>query len=138
MALVPEDLLTDGSDTFVGQLRFDPRSVLNRDFAAGSGTIERGEPVAFDGTNFTPFAYVDGAQTEDTAEVIVGFAWPEPIVLAAGGEVVAGVMMSGEVDYKDVQLPASGATQPQMEAALAAPTLRKRNLIVTGGLSTNP
>jgi hypothetical protein len=138
MALVPKELLENGTDAFVGQLRFIPREVLNRTFTAGTGTIERGEPVAHDGTNFIPFAYVDGNQTEGTAEVIVGFAWPEAITLAAGGEVVGGVMMAGEVDYKDVQLPASGATQGQMEAALAAPTLRKRNLIVTGGLTTNP
>jgi len=46
MALVPRDLLTDGTDAFFAPLRMiagpGPGAVRNIDFAAGSGTIAQG------------------------------------------------------------------------------------------------
>lgn len=144
MALVNKNFLqASSSEIFHKPLRAQagpgPGAILTRLFgsSAGAELLPLLTPMAQVSGNLVAWDYVDGNQTEGTTEVIVGFVWTEEVQLSASGETNGNIMAIGEVDYRDVPIPegASG-NQTQLEAALAALTVRQRNLTITGGLST--
>lgn len=62
---------------------------------------------------------------------VSGVVWPDPIVLAAGGEVLGQVMTEGEVHYDDLVLPA-GQTADNLKANLRNVETRRLGLVIEG------
>jgi len=77
-----------------------PTSIQPKTFASGSGTIAAGTPVAYNTSlnQWVPFVNA-GANGAGTCK---GIAWPDAIVLSAGGEVIGQVMMEGKIHFDDI------------------------------------
>lgn len=61
---------------------------------------------------------------------ICGFAWPDAILLQAGGEVIGQVMFEGTIHRDDI--PLNGVLQAPLDTALKDIELRKLGIVVEG------
>jgi len=99
MAYIPTEtfVATAGKGS---QKRVWPSVIQPKTFAGGSGTIAAGTPVAFNTSVNQWQPYVNaGANGTGTVK---GIAWPDDIVLNAGGEVIGQVMMEGKIHFDDI------------------------------------
>lgn len=72
-----------------------------------------------------------GVQSEQDADKIQGFVWPDAIVLDATYQEVGQVLMAGIVNYSDIPL-VGGVTDTQLKAALRDNNLRKLDITIQG------
>jgi len=98
MTLNSNELFSSNSVDAVPSVQADV--IMPKEFAAGSGTLPRLAPIALNSSTkkFVPWDE-DGSNDADT---IVGFVWPDPIVLNATDEVLGQVMLAGRLHYDDV------------------------------------
>ncbi len=130
MALEDNELFT--SNTEVAKLRVFSESTQPKTFAAGAVTFAPGTPVAFDTVTATWKVWAEAGINGNN--LIRGFVWPDPVVLAAADEVQGQVMLAGRIHAVDVPLPA-GELQADLDAALAG-GLRERTGIIVEGLES--
>lgn len=101
-------------------LRFFPTSVQPKTFDPGSGSIPKGTMVAILTSTGFLVPFVSGAA--DGTEVMVGFVWPDDVVLDAADEVLGQVMMGGRVHVLDIisttTVPAGLETLAEIKAEL--------------------
>lgn len=71
-----------------------------------------------------------GVEAPTGTENPTGFIWPDPLVLASGGQTISNVMVAGIVNRNDV--PLNGVTQGAVDAALASLEFRKLDFTVEG------
>lgn len=114
MAVVPTELF-DGPITVGAQKRICATWTQAKTFAAGSGTIAKGTPLG------VVSASKDwGEWDADSGAGLAtfrGIAWPNDIVLDAGGEVIGNVMLAGKAHIDDMVLPGN-ETLTTLKAAL--------------------
>jgi hypothetical protein len=131
MALGPNELLSSASKA--ATKRFFPTSVQPKKFDPGAGTIPAGSMLAI--LTATGFLTLFEAGAVDGTEVMVGFAWPDDIVLDAADEVLGNVMMEGRVHVDDIisttTVPAGLETLAQIKTELSV-SARALNFVVEG------
>jgi len=132
MALNANDLLSEAAG-LGSSLRFFPTSVQPKTFDPGSGSIPKGTMVAILTATGFIVPFVSGAA--DGSEVMVGFAWPDDVVLDAADEVLGNVMMEGRLHVLDIisttTVPAGSETLAELKAELVL-NARALNFIVEG------
>lgn len=132
MALNANDLLSEAAG-LGSSLRFFPTSVQPKTFDPGSGSIPKGTMVAILTATGFIVPFVSGAV--DGSEVMVGFAWPDDVVLNAADEVLGNVMMEGRLHVLDIisttTVPAGTETLAELKAELVL-NARALNFIVEG------
>ena len=119
-----------GKSDYDAYPRIQPTKVLPVTFGndAAEPTVEVGTPVSFDSANFEWVVW-SASGTGDVDE-IKGFVYPDSFVLDSAGELIAQVMVAGEIHYDDVVLP-SGESQSDLREALRAGCL-ERGLVIRG------
>lgn len=131
MALNANELLSSASKA--ATKRFFPTSVQPKKFDPGSGSIPAGSMLAI--LTATGFLTLFEAGAADGTEVMVGFAWPDDVVLNAADEVLGQVMMEGRVHVDDiistVTTPAGLETPAQIKTELSL-NARALNFVVEG------
>lgn len=115
------------------QLRIFPTSQQPKTFAAGTGTIANGTPVAFNTATKLWVVWTNGGV--DGTGTIKGFLNVHEVegehTLVVGSETLANVMLTGRIHRDDVVLPA-GELQADLDAALAGGGVRELGIIVEG------
>lgn len=112
MALVTNELFQSNSRD--PAKRIVAKEILPKQFASGTGTIPAGALVAFD-TSLGFWAPWSNAGANGRA-LMKGIAWPDPIELDAGGEVLGQVMLRGSAHRDDIEL--NGETQGDVDTEL--------------------
>jgi len=132
MALNANDLLSEAAG-LGSSLRFFPTSVQPKTFDPGSGSIPKGTMVAILTATGFIVPFVSGAV--DGSEVMVGFAWPDDVVLNAADEVLGNVMMEGRLHVLDIisttTVPVGTETLAELKAELVL-NARALNFVVEG------
>lgn len=87
-----------------------------KSLAAGSGTLAPLTALAFNtSTNSWQVFDADGSNGTDE---IKGFLWPDEVTLDGSDEVMAQVLMAGQVHYDDIPLVSGSYNQSELAAAL--------------------
>jgi len=110
-------------------LRASPESVQPKTFASGSITLAALTPVAFNTSTSQWVIFASGGA--NGTGTIKGFVWPDPVVLAAGGEVLGQVLMTGRIHLNDIPI-VTGYTLAQLKTAIIASAVRNQGIIVEG------
>ncbi len=137
MALVNRELFS-GPEDIPQTPRMHASKVHVAKLAAGTALLPLGTPVARNSSTGFWVPFVQGGMN-DTA-TIRGFIYDTPAQLAAGGEVLAIVLVEGEVYEADVNTAAiravlgGSASEANVQTALAGgtPTLRQLGIFVRG------
>ena len=108
--------------------RVAPTAILPKTLAAGSGTLARLTPVAYNTSTDKWVAWTNGGA--NGTGTISGFL-NEEVTLDASDELIANVILTGKIHAADVALP-SGESQGNLDTALKAASLREKGMIVQG------
>lgn len=127
MAYNPNELVVNGTPR-AGAKPAAATHIHPVTFAAGSGTLAIGTPVAFNTS--TGFWVVWASGGANGTGTIAGFVWPDAVTLDADEEVLGNIMFTGDIHYSAIVLPA-GQTENNLKASLRT-DCRTRGLIVQG------
>lgn len=126
MAYNPNELFSSASKA--DTLRVFPRAIQPKTFAAGSGTLAKLCPVAFNTSTNQWVVWTNGGA--NGTGTISGFVWPDAVVLDSDEEVIGNVLMQGRVHYADIPVP-TGETADNLKTALRSGP-RGLGLIIEG------
>ena len=110
-------------------LRAFPETVQPKTFASGSGTLAALTPVTYNTSTNKWTTFTNGGA--NGTGTILGFVWPDAIVLDAANDVIGNVLLEGKINFNDIPQTGAGYTLAQLKAAVQS-QMRPLGIIIEG------
>lgn len=126
MAFAANQLLSSNTPTDRPTPRCAAEHIQPKTFASGSGTLAALTPVAYNTSTQKWVQWANGGANGTGS--IMGFVWPDPVILDGANEVIGQVCMEGDIHFDDI--PVVGGTLAQLKTACE--TLRDLGFTIQG------